>query len=234
VSICVGVCARVCEKDTRVGVRRQKKCRYVCVVVRVCVRVCLCVCVCACVFPCVCNYACIYVSQAKDIKFRIAKISHMCRYRHQCAILGAWVWVCETSRRIRRTVVNSFFRALNRLCVWVFVTWAHYLIGGKKSKRLLFTLRERHIRNVLFTGIRGLEVNVLGERSKLLLDSESLLVDSLVKACSGYGSSGAVFEAALDAIKRTKELLLRLTGASSLPLIAYNDSVERDGDRHRH
>jgi len=49
--------------------------------------------------------------------------------------------------------VNSFFRALNRLCVWVFVTWANHLIGSKKSKRLLFTLRERHIRKVLFTGI---------------------------------------------------------------------------------
>jgi hypothetical protein len=111
-------------------------------------------------------------------------------------------------------VLRFFSRALWRLCIEVVARWAQYTDAQKRVLRALHATqallvrRERHLLRAALRAMEQHAVQQVFERhSAMVIASESELVDALVKACAGNGSSNAVFDAALQAIQRTKGLL---------------------------
>ena len=122
-------------------------------------------------------------------------------------LLRAWRHRCEHSLRIRTAVLHFYSRALWRLCTEVVAGWVQCIGAQKRESRVLRTLRIRRSRRLMRAVVRLMEQQIFEKHSAMVIASESELVDALVKACAGKTNSTAVFDAALQAIQRTKGLL---------------------------
>jgi|LauGreDrversion4_2_1035121.scaffolds.fasta_scaffold755442_1 hypothetical protein len=148
-----------------------------------------------------------YTARARGFQRRVRRVKSLC-------LLKAWRRRCERSLRNRASVLRFFSRALWRLCIEVVARWAQYTDAQKRVLRALHAtqaLLVRRARHLLRAALRAMEQHavqqVFEKHSAMVIASESELVDALVKACAGNGSSNAVFDAALQAIQRTKGLL---------------------------